>query len=318
MKIIVDKDTVKIYGKPLIHKGEYGVHKCNFEFSSEYDGLVKMAVFKVEYSSYKVDVVDNVCDIPYQVLERPCEVIVGAYGYINEGDNLKLRYSPTTDSFPVSDGSFVEGGYTPVPATPSQYELYAQKLNEGLEEAKASSDYTRAVGDQLLEDKANGVFDGDDYEITNEDYEEIGEQVKEDIQPLLNNIADTSNEALEISKTAESIAKGKSQSIVKDTWAEMEEWLKDVANKGTHNVGDNLYIKEHWVDKEETIRQPDYWITEVLEEPNELGYYYEISDLGVEHPDLTNLLSKDEIKEKYLLITYEDKATETVKLVVYK
>ena len=159
---------------------------------------------------------------------------------------------------------------------------------------------------------------GDDYEITEEDYEEIGEQVKTDIQPLLNDINETSDEALEVAKNAENIAKGKSSSIVKNTWAEMEEWLKDVANKGTHSVGDNLYIKEMWIDEEAGIRQPDYWITEVLETPNELGYYYNISDLGVEHPDLTNLISKDETKEKYLLITYEDETTETVKLVVYK
>jgi hypothetical protein len=166
-------------------------------------------------------------------------------------------------------------------------------------------------------DGKDGV-DGKDYVITDEDYEEIEEQVKTDIQPLINDITETSENALEVAKSAESIAKGKSQSIVKDTWVEMEQWLKDVANKGTHNVGDNLYIKEMWIDEEETIRQPDYWITEVLEEPNELGYYYEISDLGVEHPDLTNLLSKDEIKEKKILITYNDATTETVKLVVYK
>lgn len=159
---------------------------------------------------------------------------------------------------------------------------------------------------------------GDTYEITDEDYEEIGEQVKTDIQPLMNDVAETSNNALEVAKSAESIAKGKSQSIVFETFEELEVWLKDETNKGTGLIGDNLYIKQTWIDEEETVRQPDYWITEVLEEPNELGYYYEISDLGVEHPDLTNLLSKDEIKEKYLLITYEDKTTETVKLVIYK
>lgn len=159
---------------------------------------------------------------------------------------------------------------------------------------------------------------GEDYIITDEDLEEIEEQVKTDIQPLLNDINETSDNALEVAKTAENIAKGKSGSIVKDTWSEMEQWLKDVSNKGTHNIGDNLYIKQMWIDEEKQIRQPDYWITEVLNEPNELGYYYEISDLGVEHPDLTNLISKDETEEKYLLITYEDNTTETIKLVVYK
>lgn len=159
---------------------------------------------------------------------------------------------------------------------------------------------------------------GDTYEITDEDYEEIEEQVKTDIQPLLNDINETSDNALEVAKTAESIARGKSQSIVFETFEELEVWIKDETNKGIASKGDNLYIKQMWIDEEAGIRQPDYWITEVLDEPNELGYYYEISDLGVEHPDLTNLLSKDEIGEKYLLITYADKTTETIKLVVYK
>ena len=159
---------------------------------------------------------------------------------------------------------------------------------------------------------------GKDYVITEKDYDEIGEQVKTDIQPLLNDINETSDNALEIAQNAENIAKGKSASVVFETAEELEVWLKDAKNKGIHNVGDNLYIKEMWINEEEGIRQPDYWITEVLQTPNELGYYYNISDLGVEHPDLTNLLSKDEIKEKYLLITYEDETTETIKLVVYK
>lgn len=318
MLIKVDKDNVKIVEKPVLHKGEYGVHKCYFGFSEEYNNLIKIAVFKYEYQTYKVDIINNVCDIPSEVLNRAGEVIIGVYGYASENENLLLRYSPIADMFSVGKGSYTEDGKTPVQVTPSQYEMYSQKLNEGLDEAKASSDYTRAVGDQLLNDKENGVFNGNDYEITEKDYEEIEEQIKTDIQPLLNDIKGTTEDALEISRNAENIAKGKSSSVVKDTWVEMEQWLKDVANKGTHKIGDNLYIKQVWIDEEKSIRQPDYWITEVLQEPNELGYYYNISVLGTEHPDLTDFLEKDEIKEKYLLITYEDKTTETVKLVVYK
>lgn len=166
------------------------------------------------------------------------------------------------------------------------------------------------------------ISDGKDYKLTEEDKQAISDitvpKIETDIQPILNDIDETSDNALEIAKNAENIAKGKSSSVVKDTWVEMEEWLKDVSNKGTHEIGDNLYIKQVWIDEEKGIRQPDYWITEVLQEPNELGYYYNISVLGTEHPDLTDFLEKDEIKEKYLLITYEDGKTETVKLVVYK
>lgn len=161
MKIIVDKDNVRIVNPPVIHKGEYGVHKCEFEFTGEYDGLIKMAVFKFEYQTYKVDVINNVCDIPSEVLAQVGDVDLGLYAFTNDNDKLTLRYSPRPDTITVIKGSYSENGKTPVQVTPSQYELYSVALNEGLNEVKGAGDYAKAVGDQLLEDKANGVFRGD-------------------------------------------------------------------------------------------------------------------------------------------------------------
>ena len=161
MRIKVNKDTVTILNAPTLNKGEYGVHKCEFEFSKDYDDLIKMAVFKYDHVLYKLDIINNVCDIPSEVLEREGKIYIGVYGYIIVDGELVLRYSPTPDTIPVESGSYTSGGKTPVPVTPTQYEMYSQALNEGLEIAKESSDYTRAVGDQLLEDKANGVFKGE-------------------------------------------------------------------------------------------------------------------------------------------------------------
>lgn len=135
------------------------------------------------------------------------------------------------------------------------------------------------------------IYDGDDYILTQEDKQEIVYTVKPmvetDIQPILENIENVATQA-------ENIAKGKSSSVVKDTWAEMEEWLKDIANKGTHNVGDNLYIKAKYTDETMAERQPDYWIAEVLEIPNDKGYYYEISELEADKPDLTEYTKQDQ------------------------
>lgn len=141
---------------------------------------------------------------------------------------------------------------------------------------------TRKDGTQYSEN-----VKGDDYVITEEDYNVIENQVKTDIQPILENIENTSEQA-------ELIARGRAQSVVKETFEELEEWLRDVNNKGTHNIGDNLYIKAEFTDNTETERQPDYWIAEVLEEPNEKGYYYEISKLGAETPDLTDYAKKEQ------------------------
>ena len=134
MRIIVDKDNVNIVNKPILHKGEYGVHKCEFEFSKEYDNLVKIAVFRQEntYETYKVDVIDNMCDIPSEVLERAGYVFLGLYAYTNEDEVLKLRYSPKNDDLFVYQGSYTSNGKTPTEVTPSQYEMYSKALNDGL------------------------------------------------------------------------------------------------------------------------------------------------------------------------------------------
>ena len=154
MKIIVDKDLVKIEKKPYLHRGEYGVHKCEFEFSEEYEGLVKVAVFQQGYETYKIDIINNICDIPSEVLERTGRINLGVYAYaLNEGV-LQLRYSPANDTLFVDSGSYVIDGKTPTEITPTQYEMYSSELNKGLEEVNA-------VKEQLLEDKANGVFNGE-------------------------------------------------------------------------------------------------------------------------------------------------------------
>lgn len=128
---------------------------------------------------------------------------------------------------------------------------------------------------------------GDDYVITDEDYEEIENQVKSDIQPILENIENTANRA-------ELISKGKAQAKVVKTFEELEEWLRDVSNKGVLNKGDDLYIEAVYTDETKKEIQPDYWVKEVLEEPNEKGYYYEISELGAEKPDLTEYAKKEQ------------------------
>lgn len=75
------------------------------------------------------------------------------------------------------------------------------------------------------------------------------------------------------------VAKGKNRARVFSTTESMNAWLSDSANAGVANVGDNLYIVD--------VGVPDWWIAEVLTEPNESGYYYEIGRLETQKVDLT-------------------------------
>lgn len=143
---------------------------------------------------------------------------------------------------------------------------------------------------------------GDTYTITDEDYQEIETNVKSDIQPILENIENVANQA-------ELIARGKAQTKTFETEAELEEWLRDVSNKGVLKQGDNLYIKAIYTDATETKKQPDYWVTETLDVPNEKGYYYNISELGAETPVLTDYAKKEQFVTLLNEKEYEDLST---------
>ena len=45
MKVIVKTNEIEIEKNNLINSGEYNITPCEFEFSEEYNGLTKMAVF---------------------------------------------------------------------------------------------------------------------------------------------------------------------------------------------------------------------------------------------------------------------------------
>ncbi len=76
-----------------------------------------------------------------------------------------------------------------------------------------------------------------------------------------------------------SVAKGKNRAKVFATTESMNEWLSNPANARVAQVGDNLYIVD--------VGVSDWWISEVLTEPDEAGRYYKIAQLETQKVDLT-------------------------------
>jgi hypothetical protein len=62
MEIKVTQNEVKI-NKDILNDGEYNIHKCQFDFDGEYNGLVQKAVFTLnEGTSYLETIVNNECN----------------------------------------------------------------------------------------------------------------------------------------------------------------------------------------------------------------------------------------------------------------
>jgi hypothetical protein len=106
MKIIVNPHTLELQKTDDVNSGEYNIQKCEFVFSSEYEGLTKMAIFSNEESSFKTMITDNECIIPYEILETEGTLGLGVYGYTLDGESLVKRYSPKPVFFNVELGSY--------------------------------------------------------------------------------------------------------------------------------------------------------------------------------------------------------------------
>ena len=131
--VIINKDSEKA------HENEYRITECEFVFDVFTDSFqVKRAIFTILSTGemYEVDIINNKCDIPSEVLKHAYETVkLGVYGYnIGENDELLNRFSPSYAEFVVPTGSYEEGALSPEPITPSQYDLYSQALQEGLQE----------------------------------------------------------------------------------------------------------------------------------------------------------------------------------------
>ena len=116
MQINITANKVTITQTDTINTGEYNVSPCNFTFSEEYNNLIKKAVFTAKNNqSYLVDINNNQCIIPEEVLKMQGNVILGVYGYQNNDGQLALRYSPSPAKFFVSSGSFIDDTKITIP-----------------------------------------------------------------------------------------------------------------------------------------------------------------------------------------------------------
>ena len=106
MQIIVKPHSLELEKTIDVNSGEYNVQECNFTFSSEYNGLTKMAIFSNEDSSYTTMINNGSCIIPSEILQTEGTIGLGVYGYLVQGDNLIKRYSPKPVFFNVELGSY--------------------------------------------------------------------------------------------------------------------------------------------------------------------------------------------------------------------
>lgn len=134
MKVFVSKNTICLEEGYIINKGEYKANILEFEFSEEYtDDLVKKAIFVNGENAIEQAIINNQCNIPYEVLNAD-SFELRVYAYEVEDEELKLRYSPTYITAYLREGSYRGNTGSGEEITPTQFEQYEQALNDGLQE----------------------------------------------------------------------------------------------------------------------------------------------------------------------------------------
>lgn len=138
--------SLVITGKPVIASGGVNEDSVQFTFDEAWDGYTKTAVFyRSKEAVYHVELVDDACVIPSEVLALKGDMFFGVFGVKGE----KTKTSQVV-SYHIEQGA-VSKGIAPSDPTP---DIYAQIMADV---SKAVS-----VANSVREDANAGKFNGKD------------------------------------------------------------------------------------------------------------------------------------------------------------
>ncbi|MBQ0112219.1 MAG: hypothetical protein KBT03_03725 [Bacteroidales bacterium] len=134
MRVLVGPHKIEIVKDEPVNEREININECYFEFDERIPrDFVKDVYFTFEGKTYKMTaIIDNKCNIPHEVLERPGDIELGVVAYKIASDGKETRFNPSPTWFNTWDGSLKDKAENSKPITPSEYEQFEEKLNEGL------------------------------------------------------------------------------------------------------------------------------------------------------------------------------------------
>lgn len=135
----VSADRITNNGKSSAVSGSVNYYKCRFDFSDEWAGLLKFAVFMKDEKVYTILIEDDICSIPEELLLSPVPVAIGIYG-TKEGDEV-FRISTDFSHIVITEGAYREGTTPSIPEK-DEWEIYFARAAE--EATKAATDAIRA------------------------------------------------------------------------------------------------------------------------------------------------------------------------------
>lgn len=134
-KIIVQNDQARLYGRPYpIPQGQSQFSEIEFSFSEEWANLRKIAQFEQKNGPYNVDISDNKCFCPPELVKGWVNIRVKGYP---EDTTSAVIATANEIILPVSMG-FKPGGTPSVPPTPDLYQKLIGEFSD-----KVQSDWNQ-------------------------------------------------------------------------------------------------------------------------------------------------------------------------------
>ena len=146
----VNGDKLRLSGKNDAVSGNSNTYNCNFDFSNDYNDMVCFAIFTASDENFTVEIRDNKCLVPYEVLENGEYFQVGIFATKeDEGEFKRL----STNSVGIN---VVTGAYTvfSVPGTPDLWERYLFDVIRERELAKKEKEGAMAAAKTAAEEAA--------------------------------------------------------------------------------------------------------------------------------------------------------------------
>ena len=126
MKLFATGNRLVLTEADRLVSGSINIYTCEFAFDDSWAGYMPTAVFEGAGKAVEMAVIDNVCQVPFELLTPNARIRVGIYGI--SGD--KRRPTTYAEWMPVERGTET-GGAAETPPDPTVYEQLLQAINEG-------------------------------------------------------------------------------------------------------------------------------------------------------------------------------------------
>ena len=134
----VSQDTIEKLSDDVIISDSFNYVQLTFNFDSTWSQYnVKKATFFSDYEDgeqqYEADIVNNVCIIPYEILQKSkfkSDFMVGVYGQAIQDGTLQQRNTTNMVVFSLRQGAYFVNALNPGEIDPSAYDLYLAQLQQ--------------------------------------------------------------------------------------------------------------------------------------------------------------------------------------------